>query len=615
MNNSWLRTLSPLTFTLAFAVLVLFAWVVFRSSYQQALLICGLFAGCVALIATLLKAGRAHLRHKQTEMHNVVQGLERARGSLTEALHHGQRELKQAQAKLQAEVAQRERYQRLAQHNAYVDPLTKLPNRSFLKVDLDKALAAAKRGNARVAVMFLDLDNFKRVNDTFGHSFGDEILKQAAGRLSACLRSEDTLVRVDDAQGGSVARIGGDEFVLLIRNAPDSGAAARVSQRVIESFRAPFVVGGKKIQVSVSIGVACYPNDGDSAEVLIKNADTAMYRAKEKGRSMVQLYSRSMSADAYRRLATENSLRKAIEYKQLSLFYQPKVDSRSHRLVGVEALLRLNTAERGLVGPSEFIQVAEETGLIVPIGEWVLMEACRQLRAWQDMGLAPSHIAVNVSGLQFGEDRLLSALVAALKQHGIPPKLLELEVTENLLMKNMEATVNTLRYVREMGASVALDDFGTGYSSFSYLRRLPVDAVKIDRSFVCGLDTDSGEREITNAIVNLAHILGLKAIAEGVETQTQTTALLEMGCDQMQGYLFAPPVDADSMTEILRQGTVPMRTVLSIPKHNLPGIGSNSDPMKETEFNGEATVLNYDLIDHFRAAFADSSPDAAHDCR
>jgi diguanylate cyclase (GGDEF)-like protein len=528
-------------------------------------------------------------------MRDELRKSEKARASLTEALRRGQRELKRADTKLQAEVAQRERYQRLAQQNAYLDPLTMLPNRSFLKVDLDKALAAARRGNACVAVMFLDLDHFKRINDTFGHSFGDEILKQAAGRLSACLRTEDTLVRVDNVRGGSVARIGGDEFVLLVRNAPDVASCARVSQRVSESFRVPFVVDGKKIQVSVSVGVACYPNDGDSAEALIKNADTAMYRAKEKGRNMVQLYSRSMSAEAYRRLATENSLRKAIEDKQLTLLYQPKVDSRSHRLVGVEALLRLNTPERGLVGPREFISVAEETGLIVPIGEWVLMEACRQMRIWQGMGLAPNHVAVNVSSLQFGEDRLLSALVAALKQNGIAPQLLELEVTENLLMKKMQATVNTLRYVREMGATVALDDFGTGYSSFTYLRRLPVDAVKIDRSFVRELDADGGEREITNAIVNLAHILGLKAIAEGVETPAQTKALLEMGCDHMQGYLFAPPLDAHAMTQLLFQGTVPIQTSLPTPTQSPREADSSGEPAWDEDFNGDETLLDFGL--------------------
>lgn len=592
MKKSCLRTQSPLALLLACAVLGLLLWILSRASYQLGLLVCALFAASVALTATLLKAAHTRLRDKQYELRTALRKSEQARGSLADAITRGRGELKQAQTRLQAEVAQRERYQRLAQQNAYLDPLTMLPNRSFLKVDLDKALAAAKRGNACVAVMFLDLDNFKRVNDTFGHSFGDEILKQAAGRLSACLRSEDTLVRVDDVRGSSVARIGGDEFVLLMRNAPDTGAAARVSHRVNESFQVPFVVDGKKIQVSVSIGVACYPNDGDSAEALIKNADTAMYRAKEKGRNMVQLYSRSMSAEAYRRLATENSLRKAIERKQLTLLYQPQVDSRSHRLVGVEALVRLNTPERGLVAPREFIQVAEDTGLIVPIGEWVLMEACRQLRVWQNMGLAPSHVAVNVSSLQFGEDRLLSALVGALKEHGIAPQLLELEVTENLLMKKMEATVNTLRYVREMGASVALDDFGTGYSSFAYLRRLPVDAVKIDRSFVRGLEADGGQHQITSAIVNLAHVLGLKAIAEGVETQTQTKALLEMGCDHMQGYLFAPPLDALAMTQVLFQGTVPMQASLPTPANSTPAMVSGDDPTGEDDFNGEETLLD-----------------------
>ena len=553
MNKHWHQANRLITMTLACGVLSLFVWIVYRSSYEQAVDVALLFAACMALTAMIVLGARRRLCEKDQQTHTVVKSLEQAQCSLNETLKRSQYEHMQARAKLQEEVGRRERYEKLAQQNAYLDPPTKLPNRSFLKLDLEKAVSAAQRSGTRIAVMLLDLDQFKRVNDSFGQDVGDELLKQVAGRLGACLRSEDTLVRMDADQHGSVARIGGDEFVLLLRNAADASCVARVGRRVIESFRAPFVIRGNKLQVSLSVGVACYPDDGHSAEALIRKADTAMYRAKGKGRNTVQLYSHSMSAEASRRLATENSLRKALENQDLVLHYQPKVDSRSHRLVGVEALLRLKTTNRGFIGPREFIPIAEETGLIIPIGEWVLMEACRQLRVWKEMGLAPNHVAVNVSGLQFGEDRLLSAVTAALKHHGIPPQLLELEVTENLFMKNMEVMVNTLRHIRNMGASVALDDFGTGYSSFSYLRQLPVDVVKIDRSFVRSLDEAGGDREITNAIVSLAHVLGLKTIAEGVETQMQTKVLLEMGCDQMQGYLFAPPVDANRMTDILEK--------------------------------------------------------------
>jgi diguanylate cyclase (GGDEF)-like protein len=504
-----------------------------------------------------LRATRLELAARTRAAQSLSNDLEDSRAKLDATVRHHRQELDSMQAQLQVETTRRETAQRLALQTTHSDSLTQLPNRTRLQEDLTKALAAAERRAGKVAVMFIDLDDFKRINDTLGHGVGDELLTQAAARLSACVRTEDDVAINRGSEPGSVARVGGDEFVLLFRDVADQNELAAVAQRLIDAFRTPFAIGGYKVQSSISVGIACYPRDGSFGDTLLKHADMAMYRVKELGKDGFQFFSHAMSAAASRRLAVENGLREALEEQQFVVHYQPKVENGTNRVIGAEALVRWRSPVHGLIAPAHFIEIAEEAGLIAHIGEWVLMQACRQQRAWQDAGLPPIQMAVNVSTMQFREDHLLTAVVTAVKQTGIDPKLLQLEVTENLFMKNMTAARNTLEFIRGLGATVAIDDFGTGYSSFSYLRLLPVDSVKIDRSFVQDLGTKADDREITRAIVNLARTLGMKTVAEGVETKQQAEILAEMGCNEMQGFLYAPPVDASTIAQILKIGVIP----------------------------------------------------------
>lgn len=535
-----------------------------------------------------LRATRLELAAQTQTSQSLAAGLDESRASHDNLLRQHKQEIESLQAQLQVETTRRETAQRLALQTTHSDALTQLPNRVRLQEDLSKALAAAERRAGKLAVMFVDLDDFKRINDTLGHGIGDELLTQAAARLSACVRAEDEVAINRGGEPSSVARVGGDEFVLLFRDVTDQNVLATVAQRLIDAFRAPFAVGGYKVQSSISVGIACYPRDGNYGDTLLKHADMAMYRAKEQGKDGFQFFSHAMSAAASRRLAVENGLRKALEEQQFVVHYQPKVETGSNRVIGAEALVRWRSPMHGLVAPASFIEIAEEAGLIAHIGEWVLMQACRQQRAWQDAGLPPITIAVNVSSMQFREDHLLTAVVSAVKQTGINPKLLQLEVTENLFMKNMNAARNTLECIRGLGATVAIDDFGTGYSSFSYLRQLPVDSVKIDRSFVQDLGTKADDREITRAIVNLARTLGVKTVAEGVETKQQAEILAEMGCNEMQGFLFAPPVDAKVMAQILKMGAIPMDSLAG-------KLGLYMPQTQAAGSAGEACQSSYDL--------------------
>jgi diguanylate cyclase (GGDEF)-like protein len=571
-------------------------WSVLNPAQAPAALALSAIAGAVATALNayaILRTTRAELAAQVAAAQSLAGELEDSRVKLDTTTRRHRQEVDSLQAQLQVETTRRETAQRLALQTTHSDPLTQLPNRTRLQEDLTKALAAAERRAGKVAVMFVDLDDFKRINDTLGHSIGDDLLTQAAGRLSACVRTEDDLAINRGGEPGSVARVGGDEFVLLIRDVADHNALGAVAQRLIDAFRTPFAVGGYKVQSSISVGIACYPRDGNYGDTLLKHADMAMYRAKEQGKDGFQFFSHAMSAAASRRLAVENGLRKALEEQQFVVHYQPKVETGSHRVIGAEALVRWRSPVHGLVAPASFIEIAEEAGLIAHIGEWVLMQACRQQRAWQAAGLPPVSMAVNVSSMQFREDHLLTAVVTAIKQTGIDPKLLQLEVTENLFMKNMSAARNTLECIRGLGATVAIDDFGTGYSSFSYLRQLPVDSVKIDRSFVQDLGTKADDREITRAIVNLARTLGVRTVAEGVETKRQAEILAEMGCNEMQGFLFAPPVDANTMAQILKIGVIPMDSLagkleLFMPQaKSAPGEGEQSS----FDLHSQATVL------------------------
>jgi diguanylate cyclase (GGDEF)-like protein len=586
-----------LAFSFAAVVLTGSAACALRPEYAEAFGLVSLLIGAGVMVVHIrgrLRAAMEQLATQRDATMAVARDLEDARSSLDAALRRHGQELQAAQAQLDDAKRQREALEKQALRNAQVDDLTKLPNRSHLKNELEKAIASAIRRDSHVGVMFLDIDDFKRINDTFGHSVGDELLMQAAERLSACLRKEDDVAVNRDGSGSSVARVGGDEFVLLLRDVSEPNALAVVAERLINAFRKPFALGGRKVQAQLSIGIACCPGDGQNAEVLLKHADMALYRAKAKGKDGFQFFSQEMSVAAVRRLSLENGLRKAIEENQFVLHFQPKVETGSFRITGVEALVRWCSPLHGMVSPASFISIAEETGLIAKIGEWVLLEACRQQRAWQDAGLPPIQVAVNVSALQFRDDQLLAAVVSAVKKTGIDPRRLQLEVTENLFMKSMNAARNTLQYVRGLGATVAIDDFGTGYSSFSYLRQLPLDALKIDRSFVTHLGSKAGDLEITRAIVNLARTLNVKTIAEGVETKKQAQALLDLGCNELQGFLFGRPVDAQMMSYILSKGVVPLDTLPDMAPATpdaAPGADSVEEDAFATRFDPESTVL------------------------
>jgi diguanylate cyclase (GGDEF)-like protein/PAS domain S-box-containing protein len=427
-------------------------------------------------------------------------------------------------------IEQRDLTDRLA-HQAHHDALTGLPNRALFEDRLAMAVAHAHRQDRQLAVLFLDLDQFKIINDSLGHGLGDKLLQAVAERLQAAVREGDT-----------VARQGGDEFILLLPWIAGAVDAAKVAQKVLETIRLPFRLEGHDLFVTTSIGVSLYPDDGDSVAALIKNSDSALYRAKERGRDGVQLYAPAMNAQAAERLGLESSLRRALPLGQFELYYQPVVSGAAARVDGVEALLRWRHPERGLLVPADFISLAEITGLVAQIGLWVLRTACSQVKAWHDAGHPGLTLSVNVSSRQFLDGDLVAQVAAALHETNLEPSLLELEITETVAMQHAEATVNTLRRLRELGVRVAIDDFGTGYSSLAYLRRFPLDTVKIDRSFVHEIHHDPVAAAISRAVIVMAHTLRLRVVAEGVESEAQRDFLLANGCESMQGFLFGAPV-------------------------------------------------------------------------
>ncbi|HEU4351293.1 MAG TPA: EAL domain-containing protein [Burkholderiales bacterium] len=445
--------------------------------------------------------------------------------------------VQQALGELEHAVAQRtvelEDAKARAQHLADHDPLTGLPNRRLLEDRLRQALALSHRNRKASAVMFVDLDRFKTINDSLGHAVGDTLLKEVASRLVRQLREGDT-----------ICRIGGDEFVVVLPEVKRSSDVAHVAQKVIEQLSRPVIVEERELLVTCSIGIAVYPDDGRNAETLIRNADAAMYHAKELGRANYQFFTEQMNQAASRRLQLENDLRRALGKDELRLHYQPIVEIASGRVAAHEALARWQHPERGLVLPGEFIQLAEETGIILKIGEWLLGEACR----WStfigtERGL---QIAVNLSARQFNDPQLPHMVARALRATGLPPRLLELEITESTAMQQTDITLSTLKRLKALGVSIAIDDFGTGYSSLSYLRRFPVDKVKIDRSFVSEVPPNHDHGAIISAIVALAHALQIRVVAEGVETEAQRAFLTSCGCDFIQGDLVGPPADANS---------------------------------------------------------------------
>ncbi|OGS91667.1 MAG: diguanylate cyclase [Gallionellales bacterium GWA2_60_18] len=435
------------------------------------------------------------------------------------------------------------------EHIAHYDSLTNLPNRLLFIDRLGQELARADRDNRLVAVLSVDLDRFKQVNDSFGHPVGDQLLQAAAGRLASHVRAGDT-----------VARIAGNEFGVVLTGLKVAHDAGEAVQKILDSFaHNPISIGDSEIFVTLSVGICIYPFDGVDTTTLLKNADAALHHAKNEGRNNFQYYAGQMNASAWQRLKLETELRHALEREEFVLHYQPQINLDSGKIIGMEALLRWQSAERGLVAPGEFIPLLEETGLILPVGEWVLRAACKQARAWQLAGFVDIHIAVNLSTLQFRQPDFAGVVIGILKENGLDPALrtIELELTESLLMNNVAGTIDTLNKLHETGIQFSIDDFGTGYSSLSYLKRFPIGSLKIDQSFVRDLSSDHNDEAIVGAIIALGHSLGLSIIAEGVETTMQLDQLRKMGCDEIQGYLFSRPVPAGEMTQLLQSGCIP----------------------------------------------------------
>jgi diguanylate cyclase (GGDEF)-like protein len=430
-----------------------------------------------------------------------------------------------------------------AEHLAYHDPLTELPNRQLFLDRLTVALARARRDSRRLAVFFLDLDRFKVINDSLGHTVGDWVLHEAGRRIQAVVRQGDTL-----------ARFGSDEFALLVSGLPGPDEAGIVATKLIAALQPPFYVEGRELFLTLSVGVSLYPDDGADAEALLKNAGTALHRAKEGGRDSFQLYTPAMNEKAAERLTLESDLRRALGRDELVLHYQPIIETRSGRIVGAEALLRWRHPQQGLLFPGHFIDLAESTGLITAMGPWILKTACTQARAWQQQGHPDLQIALNLSARQFTDPGLVHKVGEALQASGLPPACLELEITESLAMQTAEATLETLRRLKALGVGLAIDDFGTGHSSLAYLKRFPIDQLKIDRSFVREMVTDANDGAIVATVLLMAKSLGLDVVAEGVEKEDQLAYLRERGCAHVQGYLFSKAVEPAAFAGLLEHG-------------------------------------------------------------
>jgi diguanylate cyclase (GGDEF)-like protein/PAS domain S-box-containing protein len=424
---------------------------------------------------------------------------------------------------------------------ANYDLLTSLPNRALFQQRLQRSLVHAQRFNEGLAVLIIDLDRFKNVNDALGHDAGDRLLQAVAARLKACLRESDTL-----------ARLGGDEFAVLIEQVADIRFVSSVGRKLLKTIAEVLMVGDQEHNMTASIGVSTYPSDGSDATSLLKNADIAMYRAKERGKNNMQFYAASLNAHSMARLSLETGLRHALEQGEFLLHYQPKVDIPSGRITGMEALVRWMRPEFGMVSPGDFIPVAEDTGLIAPIGAWVLKTACERSVAWQRQGMAPLRVAVNLSARQFDNANLVSEVARVLDASGLAPRWLELEITESMVMDNPERAIETLRQLKSMGITLAIDDFGTGYSSLGYLKRFPIDTIKIDRSFIKDIPRSNDDATITRTIIDMTHNLRHKVVAEGVETAAQLDFLRKHGCDEMQGYHFSRPLAEDAFAALVQ---------------------------------------------------------------
>lgn len=443
------------------------------------------------------------------------------------------------------DITDRKRTEQEVEYQAYHDALTGLPNRMLFMDRLTIALAHSRRRQLPLAVVFLDLDDLKVVNDTLGHAAGDQLLQLVAERLAMCLRQEDT-----------IGRIGGDEFTLLLPSLNGPADAAAVAEKVIQAIQQPFVIGEDEVRVTTSIGIAMYPADGEDPETLLEHADGTMYRVKEAGGAAFQFFSGAVSRKTLGRMSMEESLRHAVEREEFVVYYQPQVDSKTKEVVAVEALVRWKHPDAGIVDPSGFISLAEYTGLIIPIGEWVLREACRQMKAWHDQGLKDLRVGVNVSARQFHQRDFLGMIDRALDECKLPTRSLELEITETMAMQKSEWTIGMVQKLRDRGIGIALDDFGTGQSSLTYLKRFPISTVKIDRSFVSGVSRAVLDPPIVEAVLHLAKSLKLRTVAEGIETKEQWDFLASRGCSEMQGYYISRPLEADALLKFVSQSRV-----------------------------------------------------------
>ncbi|HEX8949777.1 MAG TPA: EAL domain-containing protein, partial [Dissulfurispiraceae bacterium] len=437
------------------------------------------------------------------------------------------------------DITERKRLEEEIRHMAYHDTLTGLPNKRLFKDIVNVELAQASRNRKKLAFMFLDLDRFKEINDTLGHEAGDHLLKEVAARLRKTIRASDTL-----------ARIGGDEFNMILSDIAQEEDVTVIVRKILSSFQEPFTVDGHELYITTSIGVSIYPDDSGDVEVLLRYADIAMYHAKEHGRNNYQFYSPSINFRSFERIRLENMLRRAVEHGELEMHYQPQVDIKTRRVVCAEALVRWRHPELGLLKPDHFIPLAEGMGFITAIDEWVLRTVGAQIRSWLDMGLPPVCVSVNLSAKEFLNPALTERISRALAETALPPELLNIEITESVAMGNIEHTVARLNELTRMGIRILIDDFGTGYSSLNYLKRLPVQKLKIDKSFVQDIATDSDDRAIIRAVAAMAHNMNISVLAEGVETEEQLSFLRSARCDEAQGYLFSEPVPADKFVEL-----------------------------------------------------------------
>ena len=476
-----------------------------------------------------------------SEIKLVQKKLTKAHDGLEIKVKERTSELSKANKELENEINMRIAMEEKIKNLAYYDYLTGLPNRRLFNDRLTQSILDAVRNEKNLGVLFLDLDSFKRINDTMGHAKGDELLKMVSKRLTDTLRESDT-----------VCRVGGDEFLILIQNLGCEHYIREVSEKILDIFKVPFTIDSHDLYITTSIGGAVYPIDGQDVETLIKNADIAMYRAKEKGKNKFELCTQIIKDNMVEEMKLTNSLYRALERNELELYYQPQVSIISGEIIGLETLIRWNNTELGLVNPGDFIYIAEKTGLILPIGEWVMRSACTQNKAWQDAGILNVPIAVNLSVNQFQSTKIVELITKILKETNLNPNDLELEITENIIMKETEYIIESLKQLKQLGVKIAIDDFGTEYSSLNYIKQLPVDKIKIAMSFVQGININDKDEAIINVIIVLARNLGLKVIAEGVETKEQLDFLRDQMCNEVQGYYYYKPMRANQIEELMR---------------------------------------------------------------